>query len=133
MKRSISDTSLLLRTTLTQQPIRCIQGSQLRSRNLALRLKLHSVHFAYKFASVLQAQLWSQGAEILKECSPPQTCPMSRVTCHLSHVTCHMSHVKVVKLIGGGYIINGPTPSSFFLLTRTPPARHNQALVVSLI
>ena len=47
-------------------------------------------------------------------------CHMSRVTCHMSHVTCHLSHVtchiffcyccffgKVVKLIGGGSVING--------------------------
>ena len=41
--------------------------------------------------------------------------------CHVSHVTCHMSHVtyiyfffffyKVVKLVGGGSVINGATPS----------------------
>ena len=55
-------------------------------------------------------------------------CHVSRVTCHMSHVTCHMSCVtfylfflffeKVVKLIGGGSVINGATPSSldaFFL------------------
>ena len=48
--------------------------------------------------------------------TPPN---MSRVMCHVSHVTCHMSHVflfvfldKVVKLIGGGSVINGPIPSS---------------------
>ena len=53
------------------------------------------------------------------------TCPMScvichisRVRCHVSHVTCHMSQVtchyfylffsdKVVKLVGGGSVING--------------------------
>ena len=29
----------------------------------------------------------------MRECSPPQTCHVSRVTCHMSHVTCHMSHV----------------------------------------
>ena len=56
----------------------------------------------------------------MRECSPP-TCHMSYVTCHMScfmchvsHVTCHMScvmchffPVKVVKLIGGGSVING--------------------------
>ena len=42
------------------------------------------------------------------------------VTCHASHVTCHVSHVtfffldKVVKLIGGGSVSTGPTPSSFY-------------------
>ena len=53
-------------------------------------------------------------------------CQVSRVTCHVSHVTCHVSHVtsffylfififlisfffpdKVVKLSGGGSVING--------------------------
>ena len=40
---------------------------------------------------------------------------MLHVTCHVSYVTCHMSHVtchfggggKLVKLIGGGSVING--------------------------
>ena len=56
-------------------------------------------------------------------------CHMSRAMCHLSRVTCHMSHIifffkcnlssfeKVVKLVGGGFVINGPTPSG--LLRRT--------------
>ena len=30
---------------------------------------------------------------ILRECSPPTMCPMSRVTRHMSHVTCHVSHI----------------------------------------
>ena len=47
---------------------------------------------------------------------------MSCVTYHLSHVTFHLSHVKkkikkifdkVVELVGGGSVINGPTQSSF--------------------
>ena len=29
----------------------------------------------------------------MRECSPPQTCHVSRVTCHMSRVTCHMSRV----------------------------------------
>ena len=43
----------------------------------------------------------------------------SHVTCHVSHVTCHVSHVifldKMMKLIGGGSVINGAyaTLSSF--------------------
>ena len=64
-------------------------------------------------------------------------CHKSRVTCHVSHVMYHMSHVtrhmsrvtchmsqffllflssleKVVKLVGGGFVINGATPSSLF-------------------
>ena len=73
----------------------------------------------------------------MKEVPPPPTCHVSgvmshvsRVTCHVSHVTCHMSHVTCqvshvtiylfyvfifleVKLVGGGSVINGATPSSF--------------------
>ena len=47
------------------------------------------------------------------------TCQVSRVTCCVSHVTCHVSHVtffyKVVELVGGGSVINGPTPSTFLM------------------
>ena len=65
-------------------------------------------------------------AEILNEGSPPSTGQMSCVKYHVSHVTCHMSYVqrrnflyiyfpdKVVKLVGGGSVINGATPSSLF-------------------
>ena len=46
--------------------------------------------------------------------------------CHMSHVMCHVSHVKrdffiiiffykVMKLVGGGSVINGPNLSSFLL------------------
>ena len=47
------------------------------------------------------------------------TCHVSCVTCHVSHVMCHMSHVtckiffysdKVVRLIGGGSVINEAYP-----------------------
>ena len=55
------------------------------------------------------------------------TCHVSRVTCHVSRVTCHMSRVtchlfifllfffldKVVKLIGGGSVMNGAYPVQF--------------------
>ena len=53
------------------------------------------------------------------------TCHLSRVKCHVSHVTCHMLHVtchiffffyKVVKLIGGGSVINGAYPVQFSFL-----------------
>ena len=55
-------------------------------------------------------------------------CHVSCVMCHVSHVTCpcHMSHFfsssffsdKVVKLIGGGSVINGAYPvySFFFFI-----------------
>ena len=53
---------------------------------------------------------------------------MSHVTCHVSHVTCHetlffsssiffLSLYKVVKLVGGGSVINRATPSGFFVLS----------------
>ena len=68
----------------------------------------------------------------MRECSPPQTCHMSRVMCHVSRVmchvsrvTCHMIHIyifffpdKVVKFIGGGSVINGAYPVYFFSPTR---------------
>ena len=46
---------------------------------------------------------------------------MSDVTCHMSHVTCHVSHVfflsflfnEVLKLVGGGSVINGAYPIKF--------------------
>ena len=50
-------------------------------------------------------------------------CHMSFVMCYMSCVTCHVSHVtifliifldKVVKLVGGGSVINGAAPSSYF-------------------
>ena len=56
----------------------------------------------------------------MRESSPPQTCHVSRVTCHVSHVTCHMLFFlvgggdKVVKLIGGGSVINGAYPVTLF-------------------
>ena len=42
-------------------------------------------------------------------------CHMSGDMCHMSCVTCHMSHVNffldnVVKLVSGGYVINGAYP-----------------------
>ena len=48
---------------------------------------------------------------------------MSHVTCHVSHFTCHISRVichtthffcKMVKLVGGGSVINGATPFIFY-------------------
>ena len=44
---------------------------------------------------------------------------MAHVMCHLSFVRCYVSGVKciffdkVMKLVGGVSVINGPTPSSF--------------------
>ena len=72
--------------------------------------------------------------KFLENVHPPQhvTCNVSRVTCQVSCVTCHVSHVmchmscvtcnifccynfffssdKVVKLVGGGSVINGAYP-----------------------
>ena len=61
---------------------------------------------------------------LLRQCSPPTTCHMSRVTCHMSCVTCHMSCVtcqifylffftKGWSLAGEGLLSTGPTLSSF--------------------
>ena len=48
---------------------------------------------------------------------------VSPVTCHVSHVICHMSHIfffyKLVKLVGGGSVINGANPFSFFFFKET--------------
>ena len=48
---------------------------------------------------------------------------MSHVACHMSHVMCHISCVtrrfvfyQVVKLVGGGSVINRATLSSFFYI-----------------
>ena len=42
---------------------------------------------------------------------PPGTCHMSHVTCHVSHVTfSYFFFYKVVKLVGGGSVINGAYP-----------------------
>ena len=48
-------------------------------------------------------------------------CHVSCAICHVSRVPCHMSHVtfiiffadNVVKVVGGGSVINGATSSSF--------------------
>ena len=46
--------------------------------------------------------------------SPCVTCHMSRVTCQVSGVRCQVSGVRCnFFYVGGGYVINGPTPSSF--------------------
>ena len=54
----------------------------------------------------------------------PFMCHVSHVMCHMSCVTCHLWRVtylffflsdKVVKLVGGGSVINGATLSSFTL------------------
>ena len=55
-------------------------------------------------------------------------CHLSRVKCHVSHVTCCVSHVtiyiylffKVVKLVGGGSVINRAYPIQFYRLLKNP-------------
>ena len=87
---------------------------------------MQTVQFRY-----LLIFLTDPGAEILRECSPPQMCHVSRVMCHVSCVTCHVLRVtchvsifliffldKVVNLIGGGSVINGAYPVQFTILTR---------------
>ena len=58
---------------------------------------------------------------------PHVMCHRSHVTCHMTHVTCHMSHVtshmscvtflceQSGETSHGGSVINGATPSSFWL------------------
>ena len=54
-------------------------------------------------------------ALIFRECSPPTTCHMSYVTCHMSCVACIFFFLDiVVKLIGGGSVINGAYLVQFF-------------------
>ena len=47
----------------------------------------------------------------------PATCHVPHVECHMSRVTCNVSFIlfslfsdKVVKLVGGGSVINGANP-----------------------
>ena len=40
---------------------------------------------------------------------------MSCVKCHMSCVSTNIFFYKIVKLVGGGSVMNGATPSSFFL------------------
>ena len=56
---------------------------------------------------------------------PPRvTCHLSGVRCHVSGVTCHVSPVtfyflfffKVVELVDGRSVINGTTPSSYWVV-----------------
>ena len=51
-------------------------------------------------------------------------CRVQRVTCNVSRVTCDMKYIyiyifffffKFVKLVGGGYVINGAYPVQFYL------------------
>ena len=49
----------------------------------------------------------------------PVICHMSHVTCHLSCVTCNF--LLLLKLVGGGSVINGATPFSFLLWS---PSQH---------
>ena len=77
----------------------------------------------------------------MREFSPPPnvshvTCHVSRVTFHVSCVTFHVSHVtfffflfsdKGVELIGGGSVINGVTPSSFYSISKKIPHTGDKA------
>ena len=48
-------------------------------------------------------------------------CHMSNVTCHMSCVPCQIFFFfeKEVKLVGGGSVINGASPSSFYQDSKT--------------
>ena len=80
----------------------------------------------FKVLSIPNHKSW--GAEILRECSPPTMCHMSRVICHVSGVTCQVSRVTCNFIIiilffltqwwslsGEGLLSTGPTPSSFHI------------------
>ena len=47
-------------------------------------------------------------------------CHVSCVTCHMSRFTCHMSHFflldEVLKLVGGGSVINGAIVKYVFFI-----------------
>ena len=49
----------------------------------------------------------------MTEGSPPPTCCVSHVICHMSNVN---FFYKVVKLVDEGFVINGATPSSYYVL-----------------
>ena len=79
----------------------------------------------------------SYGAEILRECSPPTTCHMSRVTCHVPLVMCHMSCVtcnffllflRTMWWRVEGLLSTGPTVSSLFMtgLIQTSEVKWNK-------
>ena len=64
--------------------------------------------------------------------------------CHVSRVTCHLSRViffslslkkleKVVELFGGGFIINGATPSSLQILNMIELASKQPQNSISLV
>ena len=51
----------------------------------------------------------------MREDLPPPTCHLSRVMCHVSHVIVFfyfISFKKALKLVGGGSVTKGVTPSS---------------------
>ena len=56
----------------------------------------------FKVLSIPNHKSWK--AEILRECSPPTMCHMSRVTCRIFLLD------KVVELVGGGSVIDADYP-----------------------
>ena len=46
---------------------------------------------------------------------PPVLCNGLCVMCHVSHVTIYFFWDKVVKLVGGGSVINRTTPFSYYI------------------
>ena len=56
---------------------------------------------------------------------PPVMCHMSRVICQIPRVTCHVSQFfsfsdQVVKLVVGGSLSTGPTPSRYYSIPSVP-------------
>ena len=84
---------------------------------LSLIQRVSQLAFSSKSSKYHKSQtVGGRGLKFWKKIHPPQhiTCHVSHVTCHVSPVTCHMSHFflswKVVKLIGGGFVINKAYP-----------------------
>ena len=69
--------------------------------------------FLQIFKSLFRPNQKSQGAEMLTECPPPTKCHMSGVTGQVSHFLFYFFLDKVVKLVGGGSVINGAYPVQF--------------------
>ena len=66
-----------------------VAGAVLQSPLLLILINIDSVTlFLQSFKTSLDPNRKSQGAEILRECSPHVTYQVSGVTCQVSHVTC---------------------------------------------
>ena len=80
-------------------------------------MEISSEHLHYQTVGARELDFWEK-----VRLPPPVMCNRSQVTCHMSHFTCHVSQFffvdKVVKLVGGGSLIHGATPSSLQIIIR---------------